>query len=332
VRERLGVDALARPLLDPVIADRGRGCESFLEVARLEQVATRVGGRRRSCRRAQAASLRSRPWRCSPSSSTACPRRCCGRRTTAPQKRLGPMLSFAIRSRSISSSGSSFHRGAVRFRCSFFAVAGVASTLLRSCRQAFPRRPAGRNRGRARRVPRDTVLARRQRPCPVADPSTCPSCRAPEPASAGRLTSPSDRLLRARSALARRGPGRGGRARHRPAATDVSGSRRGAQACGLMCRAVQQRRSRLRRRAALACRAQPARHPEDVDGLRTPALWGFDRDEEQRLRTLPHVASPQALRLPRGRCLVHGVVLPAARVGILRWRLLSVLAARFAQR
>ena len=64
-----------------------------------------------------------------------------------------------------------------------------------------------------------------------------------------------------------------------------------------------------------------------------PWSWGFDRDEEQRLRALPHVAGLQALRLPRGRGLLHAVVLPAAdRVGVLRRRLLSVLAVRFAPR
>ena len=64
-----------------------------------------------------------------------------------------------------------------------------------------------------------------------------------------------------------------------------------------------------------------------------PWSWGFDRDEEQRLRALPHVAGLQALRLPRGRGLLHGVVLPAAgRVGVLRRGLLSVLAVRFAPR
>ena len=64
-----------------------------------------------------------------------------------------------------------------------------------------------------------------------------------------------------------------------------------------------------------------------------PWSWGFDRDEEQRLRALPHVAGLQALRLPRGRGLLQGVVLPAAgRVGVLRRGLLSVLAVRFAPR
>ena len=64
-----------------------------------------------------------------------------------------------------------------------------------------------------------------------------------------------------------------------------------------------------------------------------PWSWGFDRDEEQRLWALPHVAGLQTLPLPRGRGLLHGVVLPAAgRVGVLRRRLLSVLAVRFAPR
>jgi O-methyltransferase involved in polyketide biosynthesis len=58
--------------------------------------------------------------------------------------------------------------------------------------------------------------------------------------------------------------------------------------------------------------------------------WGLDRDEERRLAALPHVASLAALRLPRGRGLAHGVVLPlAARAPTVRRRLLSILVARF---
>jgi O-methyltransferase involved in polyketide biosynthesis len=73
-------------------------------------------------------------------------------------------------------------------------------------------------------------------------------------------------------------------------------------------------------------------------GLRTQAgyeppawSWGVDGDEERRLRALPHVAGLQALRLPRGRGVVHGWVLPVAtRIPAVRRRLLSVLVARFA--
>ena len=58
--------------------------------------------------------------------------------------------------------------------------------------------------------------------------------------------------------------------------------------------------------------------------------WGLDRDEERRLAALPHVASLTALRLPRGRGLAHGVLLPlAARAPAVRRRLLSILMARF---
>ena len=72
-------------------------------------------------------------------------------------------------------------------------------------------------------------------------------------------------------------------------------------------------------------------------GLRTetgyapPAWsWGLDRDEEHRLRALPHVASLAVLRPPRGRGLFHGWLLPlATRVPAVRRRLLSILAARF---
>jgi O-methyltransferase involved in polyketide biosynthesis len=62
-----------------------------------------------------------------------------------------------------------------------------------------------------------------------------------------------------------------------------------------------------------------------------PWTWGLDRDEERRLRALPHLASLRALPLPRGRGLVHGWALPSAtRIPALRRRLLSILAARFA--
>ena len=62
-----------------------------------------------------------------------------------------------------------------------------------------------------------------------------------------------------------------------------------------------------------------------------PWSWGLDRDEERRLRALPHVADLRALRLPRGRGLLHGALLPAAaRIAVLRRLLLSVLGARFA--
>jgi hypothetical protein len=66
-------------------------------------------------------------------------------------------------------------------------------------------------------------------------------------------------------------------------------------------------------------------------GYRPPAWsWGLDRAEERRLGTLPHVRELRSLRLPRGRGLVHGYVLPlASRTPIVRRVLLSVLRARF---
>ena len=73
-------------------------------------------------------------------------------------------------------------------------------------------------------------------------------------------------------------------------------------------------------------------------GLRTatgyapPAWsWGLDRDEEHRVRALPHVASLATLRLPRGRGVAHGLMLPlVTRLPAVRRRLLLVLVARFA--
>ena len=67
-------------------------------------------------------------------------------------------------------------------------------------------------------------------------------------------------------------------------------------------------------------------------GYEPPAWsWGFDAEENQRLKALPNVAELWSLRLPRGRGFVHGVLLPAAaHVPMLRHRLLSVIVARFA--
>ena len=63
-----------------------------------------------------------------------------------------------------------------------------------------------------------------------------------------------------------------------------------------------------------------------------PWLWGFDRDEERRLRALPNIAELRALRLPPGRGVLHGALLPVAgRLAPLRRMMLSVLAAGFAR-
>ena len=49
------------------------------------------------------------------------------------------------------------------------------------------------------------------------------------------------------------------------------------------------------------------------------------------MRALPHVASLATLRLPRGRGVAHGLMLPlVTRLPAVRRRLLSVLVARFA--
>jgi O-methyltransferase involved in polyketide biosynthesis len=58
--------------------------------------------------------------------------------------------------------------------------------------------------------------------------------------------------------------------------------------------------------------------------------WWLDRDEERRMRELPGVATLERLRLPRGRGLVHGWLLPlAGRAPGLARQLLSVRIARF---
>jgi O-methyltransferase involved in polyketide biosynthesis len=67
-------------------------------------------------------------------------------------------------------------------------------------------------------------------------------------------------------------------------------------------------------------------------GYRPPVwTWGFDRREEHRLRQLPNIAVLRQLRLPQGRGVVHGWLLPlvSATPGLRRLPL-SVLLARFA--
>jgi O-methyltransferase involved in polyketide biosynthesis len=68
-------------------------------------------------------------------------------------------------------------------------------------------------------------------------------------------------------------------------------------------------------------------------GYRAPPwLWGLDAREERRLAALPGVGELRALRPPRGRGALHGVLLPlASRVPLLRRRMLSVLRLRFAR-
>ena len=70
-----------------------------------------------------------------------------------------------------------------------------------------------------------------------------------------------------------------------------------------------------------------------LTGYEPPAWsWGFDTEEHRRLKALPNVAELRSPRLPRGRGVVHGVLLPAAAcVPMFRRRLLSVLVARFAR-
>jgi O-methyltransferase involved in polyketide biosynthesis len=67
-------------------------------------------------------------------------------------------------------------------------------------------------------------------------------------------------------------------------------------------------------------------------GYRPPAWsWGLDRREEHRLRDLPRVRDLRALRLPRGRGVLHGGLLPvASRLPFVRRAFLTVLLASFA--
>jgi O-methyltransferase involved in polyketide biosynthesis len=67
-------------------------------------------------------------------------------------------------------------------------------------------------------------------------------------------------------------------------------------------------------------------------GYRPPSwLWGIDAEEERRLAGLhPNLVELRALRLPAGRGLLYGFVLPVVtRVPALRRWMLSVYEARF---
>jgi O-methyltransferase involved in polyketide biosynthesis len=66
-------------------------------------------------------------------------------------------------------------------------------------------------------------------------------------------------------------------------------------------------------------------------GYEPPAWsWGLDRGEERRLREIPGIDSLQPLRLPRGRGLAHGLLLPLlTHAPPVRRLVLSVLHARF---
>ena len=62
-----------------------------------------------------------------------------------------------------------------------------------------------------------------------------------------------------------------------------------------------------------------------------PWLWGIDAEVERRLAAAhPAIAELRALRLPRGRGLLHGVVFPLlGRPPAVRRLLLTVYAMRF---
>jgi O-methyltransferase involved in polyketide biosynthesis len=62
-----------------------------------------------------------------------------------------------------------------------------------------------------------------------------------------------------------------------------------------------------------------------------PWRWGMDPAERRALAALPGVAGLRTLRLPRGRGLVHGIVLPlASRLRAVQNAQLTVLSTRFA--
>ena len=62
-----------------------------------------------------------------------------------------------------------------------------------------------------------------------------------------------------------------------------------------------------------------------------PWTWGMDRSERDRIRATPGVAELRELRLPRGRGVLFGYLVPLlSTVPSLRIRLLSIMLARFA--
>jgi O-methyltransferase involved in polyketide biosynthesis len=80
---------------------------------------------------------------------------------------------------------------------------------------------------------------------------------------------------------------------------------------------------RLRDRSARAARA-------DEDGYRPPRwTWAIDGDERRVIRAIPNLADLETLRLPRGRGLAFGYLVPLAQaLSPLRRGLLSIMRAR----
>jgi O-methyltransferase involved in polyketide biosynthesis len=80
----------------------------------------------------------------------------------------------------------------------------------------------------------------------------------------------------------------------------------------------------------LMARSQKGQVRTDSGYEPPPWHWGYDREEERRLRRLPGVAKLERLRLPRGRGAAHGLVIPlVTRLPLLRGLVLTVHRARF---
>jgi O-methyltransferase involved in polyketide biosynthesis len=72
--------------------------------------------------------------------------------------------------------------------------------------------------------------------------------------------------------------------------------------------------------------------PKTPGGFQAPPwLWGMDKRERERIRTAhPSIAELRELRLPRGRGLLFGYLLPLlSAIAPLRIRLLSIMLVRF---
>ena len=71
-------------------------------------------------------------------------------------------------------------------------------------------------------------------------------------------------------------------------------------------------------------------HDEDRRRVPPPWTWWIDADEKRALRESPHIADLRTLRLPRGRGMLMGYVVPLlGSLPGLRGAFLSIMLARF---
>ena len=176
-------------------------------------------------------------------------------------------------------------RRALRLRTGgLVAVAGAARAHVRPPGRALPREASRRDGRRTRRGTRDAVLARRQRPRPLAHGRPARGDRGARAAAAAGGATAHPGVLGTRRALDGRPGQEARRPRHGARPADVPRARRSPEGDHDLRAADPRRRARLRRRAALAQRAQPCRETGPPRRLAPAALEVVDRRERRRAR------------------------------------------------